>query len=52
VGFESLYVFPSGEGTTYSGVRGYLFGEDAAARASERQRMWAQWFNRLPAIAT
>jgi uncharacterized protein YndB with AHSA1/START domain len=49
VGFESLYVFASGEGTAYAGVRGYLFGDGAAARAPERQRMWAQWFNRLPA---
>jgi uncharacterized protein YndB with AHSA1/START domain len=48
IGFESLYVYPSGEGTAYAGVRGYLFGADAAARAPERQRMWAQWFNRLP----
>jgi uncharacterized protein YndB with AHSA1/START domain len=47
-GFESLYAFPSGEATAYAGVRGYLFGADAAARAPERQRMWAQWFNRLP----
>jgi uncharacterized protein YndB with AHSA1/START domain len=47
-GFESLYAFTSGEGTAYAGVRGYLFGDDAAARAPERQRTWAQWLNRLP----
>jgi hypothetical protein len=47
-GFESLYAFPTGESTAYAGVRGYLFGEGAAARAPERQRMWARWFNRLP----
>jgi hypothetical protein len=49
-GFESLYAFASGDGTAYAGVRGYLFGEGAAARAPERQRLWAHWFNRLPAI--
>ena len=50
IGFESLYVLPTGEGTAYAGVRGYLFGDGASARAPERQRMWAQWFNRLPAV--
>jgi uncharacterized protein YndB with AHSA1/START domain len=51
-GYESLYAFPAENGATYAGVRGYLFGDGAAALAADREAAWKQWLEQLPATVS
>jgi uncharacterized protein YndB with AHSA1/START domain len=48
-GYESLYVFPADDDSSYAGVRGYLFGDGAATLAAEREAAWKEWLDQLPA---
>jgi uncharacterized protein YndB with AHSA1/START domain len=46
-GYLAVYAFDKGNGDAYAGVRGWLFGNGAAAVAERGETAWKSWFEHL-----